>query len=100
MIPLSIPEIEWNSGQIRIIKMGRIGLSCGFVQLPENSVRSSTTFGESGVNIANFSLGRLKPGGDAIALFYLDAPLPEDVLAKLRSFPAITSAKPLEFDVE
>jgi hypothetical protein len=37
--------------------------------------------GENGVNIANFQLGRDRPGGDAIALLYLDA------LRKLRNNP-------------
>ena len=58
-----------------------------------------TICGENGVNIANFALGRDHPGGDAIALLYLDAPFPEHVLAELRANPKIQSAKPLTFDV-
>ncbi len=58
-----------------------------------------TVCGENGVNIANFALGRNRPGGDAIALLYLDAPFPEDVLAKLRAHKSIDSAKRLQFDV-
>jgi D-3-phosphoglycerate dehydrogenase len=58
-----------------------------------------TICGQNGVNIANFQLGRNKPGGDAIALLYLDAPFPESVLAELRANPKIQSAKPLSFDV-
>jgi D-3-phosphoglycerate dehydrogenase len=59
-----------------------------------------TTFGENGVNIANFQLGRNRPGGDAIALLYVDAPVPEKVLEKVRAFDEILSAKPLEFDID
>jgi D-3-phosphoglycerate dehydrogenase / 2-oxoglutarate reductase len=55
--------------------------------------------GGNGVNIANFQLGRDRPGGDAIALLYLDEPFPQDVLAELRANPKIESAKPLQFDV-
>ena len=55
--------------------------------------------GGNGVNIANFQLGRDRPGGDAIALLYLDEPFPRDVLAELRANPKIDSAKPLHFDV-
>jgi D-3-phosphoglycerate dehydrogenase len=55
--------------------------------------------GGNGVNIANFQLGRDRPGGDAIALLYLDEPFPQDVLAELRANPKIDSAKPLRFDV-
>lgn len=58
-----------------------------------------TVLGKNGVNIANFQLGRNRPGGDAIAMLYLDAPIPEKVLAELRSHKAIDSAKPLQFDV-
>ena len=58
-----------------------------------------TVCGENGVNIANFQLGRNRPGGDAIALLYLDAPFPEPVLAKLRAHQSIDSAKRLQFDV-
>ncbi|KQT88156.1 phosphoglycerate dehydrogenase [Aurantimonas sp. Leaf443] len=58
-----------------------------------------TTFGKAGVNIANFQLGRDHPGGNAIALLYLDSPVPEDVLAAVRAHAEIASAKPLQFDV-
>ncbi len=58
-----------------------------------------TVCGENGVNIANFQLGRNRPGGDAIAMLYLDAPFPEDVLAKVRAHKSIDSAKRLQFDV-
>ena len=56
-----------------------------------------TIFGEAGVNIANFYLGRDKPGGDAIALLHLDAPVPQSVLEKLEKHENIQQAKPLEF---
>ena len=58
-----------------------------------------TTFGKHGVNIANFQLGRNRPGGDAIALLYVDEPVSEAVLDEVRAFPEILSAKPLVFDV-
>src|SRR5262245_55517986 len=58
-----------------------------------------TVCGTNGVNIANFSLGRNRPGGDAIALLYLDEPMPEHVLTELRAHKLIDSAKPLTFDV-
>ena len=58
-----------------------------------------TVCGENNVNIANFQLGRDRPGGDAIALLYLDAPFPDDVLEKVRAHSAIQSAKKLQFDV-
>jgi D-3-phosphoglycerate dehydrogenase len=59
-----------------------------------------TTFGNAGVNIANFQLGRNRPGGDAIALLYVDAPVPEEVLTKLRTRTEIQSAKALVFNID
>ncbi|WP_309082582.1 phosphoglycerate dehydrogenase [Chelativorans sp.] len=58
-----------------------------------------TICGRNGVNIANFQLGRNRPGGDAIALLYLDAPFPENVLNELLSAGSIMSARRLRFDV-
>ena len=58
-----------------------------------------TLCGANGVNIANFQLGRDHPGGNAIALLYLDGPFPENVLAEVRANRSIDSAKRLQFDV-
>ena len=57
-------------------------------------------FGDAGVNIANFSLGRDKAGGDAIALLYVDAPVEQSVLDELTSHEHVVSAKTLSFNVE
>ncbi|MEL7252836.1 MAG: phosphoglycerate dehydrogenase [Pseudomonadota bacterium] len=57
------------------------------------------TMGENGVNIANFTLGRAAAGGEAIALLYVDAPVPEPVMAKLHATGLFQQIAPLEFDV-
>ena len=57
------------------------------------------TLGENGVNIANFTLGRSERGSNAIALLYLDDPISEVVLAKLRATGMFQQVKPLEFEV-
>ena len=57
------------------------------------------TMGESGVNIANFTLGRSEAGGEAIALLYVDEPVPAGARAKLAETGLFTQIKPLEFDV-
>ncbi|RVI47222.1 phosphoglycerate dehydrogenase, partial [Sinorhizobium meliloti] len=59
-----------------------------------------STLGDAGVNIANFQLGREKQGGDAIALLYVDGPVSEIVLDKLRANEAIRQAKPLVFNID
>ncbi|MEM7723490.1 MAG: phosphoglycerate dehydrogenase [Pseudomonadota bacterium] len=55
------------------------------------------TMGENGVNIANFTLGRNAEGGEAIALLYLDAQPPAEVLGKLQATGLFQQIKPLQF---
>jgi D-3-phosphoglycerate dehydrogenase len=57
------------------------------------------TMGENGVNIANFTLGRSEKGQDAIALLYVDEPVPGQVIDKLKTTGMFTQVKPLVFDV-
>jgi D-3-phosphoglycerate dehydrogenase len=57
------------------------------------------TMGENGVNIANFTLGRADRGKDAIALLYVDDPIPQGVMDKLTATGLFQSVKPLAFDV-
>ena len=57
------------------------------------------TMGSNGVNIANFTLGRSEKGKEAIALLYVDDPVPDPVLAQLRGTGLFQQVKPLEFDV-
>ena len=55
--------------------------------------------GENGVNIANFTLGRSGAGKEAIALLYVDAPVPADVLGKLTATGMFQSVRPLHFNM-
>jgi len=55
------------------------------------------TLGDSGINIATFHMGRIKPGGDAICLVLVDQALTEPVLAKVRAIPHVVSAQALRF---
>ncbi len=57
------------------------------------------TLGAGGVNIANFTLGRAKKSGDAIALLYVDEPVPPAALDALRNTGLFEQVRPLEFDV-
>ncbi len=57
------------------------------------------TMGKNGVNIANFTLGRSDVGGEAIALLYVDDPIPSDVLKALDATGMFKQVKPLAFDV-
>ncbi|MFZ7089742.1 phosphoglycerate dehydrogenase [Primorskyibacter sp. 2E233] len=57
------------------------------------------TMGDNGVNIANFTLGRAAARGEAIALLYVDEPVPAEARAKLAETGLFKQIKPLEFDV-
>ncbi len=57
------------------------------------------TMGENGVNIANFTLGRSQKNGDAIALLYVDEPVPAPVIGKLKATGLFEQIRPLVFDV-
>ncbi|MBO9399419.1 MULTISPECIES: phosphoglycerate dehydrogenase [unclassified Shimia] len=57
------------------------------------------TLGDNGVNIANFTLGRADVGGEAIALLYVDEPVPAEARAKLAETDMFRQIKPLAFDV-
>lgn len=57
------------------------------------------TLGENGVNIANFTLGRTRAGGEAIALLYVDAEIPPAVVKKLTDTGLFRQVRPLTFDV-
>jgi len=57
------------------------------------------TMGANGVNIANFTLGRKEAKGEAIALLYVDDPVPAKALQALEATGKFTQVKPLSFDV-
>jgi D-3-phosphoglycerate dehydrogenase len=50
-----------------------------------------TIFGKHSVNIAQMTVGRQLPGGEAIAVLNLDSPPPEEALREVRTHPQITS---------
>ena len=56
------------------------------------------TMGANDVNIANFTLGRSAANGEAIALLYVDTPVPAPVIAKLEETGLFQQVKPLTFD--
>ncbi|MCL4133997.1 UNVERIFIED_CONTAM: hypothetical protein GTU68_064390 [Idotea baltica] len=57
-----------------------------------------TIFAKQGINIATFHLGRTAPGQDAIALVKVDAPVPESVVAELRTLEYLDRVIPLSIE--
>ena len=58
------------------------------------------TMGAHGVNIANFTLGRATDRGEAIALLYVDEPVPAAALNELKETELFKQVKPLTFNVD
>lgn len=61
--------------------------------------RLGTKLGEAKINIANFTLGRSKPGANAVALVSVDGDIPAATLAEIKALPGVVSAHALKFDV-
>jgi D-3-phosphoglycerate dehydrogenase len=59
--------------------------------------RLGSTLGEAGVNIATFHLGRNTKGGEAMALLEVDAPITEELLAKVSKLQGVAQARALTF---
>jgi D-3-phosphoglycerate dehydrogenase len=53
----------------------------------------TTIIGESGVNIANLTLGRDEPGGMATTLLNLDGPLDEDTMKRVRALENVRQVR-------
>jgi D-3-phosphoglycerate dehydrogenase len=58
--------------------------------------RIGTILGDHQINIANFALGRNTQGGEAVGLVQVDGHVSEEVLAEIRSIPAIRVARVVE----
>jgi len=56
-----------------------------------------TKLGDLGINIATFSLGRSGKGGDAIALWGVDAPVSKETMAEIEALPQVDQVKFLAF---
>ncbi len=105
----SIAGTCFSDGKVRFIQIKGINLDAEVgphmlyvtnVDIPGMIGLLGTICGKHNVNIANFSLGRNHPGGDAIAMLYVDDRIPQVVLDELIAQEAIKAARPLEFNIE
>jgi len=64
---------------------------------PGHIGRLGTLLGTLGINIANFNLGRVEVGGDAIALVSIDGALTEAQLKEIVALDGVKQAKALKF---
>jgi D-3-phosphoglycerate dehydrogenase len=59
--------------------------------------RLGTVFGDAGINISTFYLGRMGSGDDAIALVGVDAPPDSGLLAEVQALPNVKEVRLLRF---
>jgi D-3-phosphoglycerate dehydrogenase len=64
---------------------------------PGHIGRLGTLLGTLGINIANFNLGRVEVGSDAIALVSIDGTLTEAQLGEIAKLEGVKQAKALRF---
>lgn len=55
--------------------------------------RIASIFGTHGINIARMTFGRTRPGGEALTVFNVDAPVPPAVVAELKGAPHVTDVR-------
>jgi D-3-phosphoglycerate dehydrogenase len=56
-----------------------------------------SALGGAGVNIANFNLGRVRPGADAVCLVSVDEEIPAAVLRQIQELPGVVGVHSLRF---
>ena len=69
---------------------------CTNDDVPRIIGRITTIIGESGVNIANMTLGRDELGGRALTLINLDAPLSPETLKQIRAVPHVNEVRQVQ----
>ncbi len=104
----SIAGTVFNDGKPRFIQIKGINIDA---EVGENMVYTTNNdvpgiigvlgsiLGANDVNIANFTLGRAEAKGEAIALLYLDEPLPAKAIAELEATGKFKQVKPLRFEI-
>ncbi len=60
--------------------------------------RLGTTFGGSKINIANFNLGRVTAGANAVCLVSVDSDIPSALLGEIRKIPGVVGVCALRFE--
>jgi D-3-phosphoglycerate dehydrogenase / 2-oxoglutarate reductase len=96
----------FSDGRPRLIQVKDINLDAEFAphmlyvvneDKPGFIGKLGTLLGDAKVNIANFTLGRGQPGGEAIALVEVDGDPGETVVTEIRKLPLVKMAKTLAF---
>jgi len=103
----SVAGTVFSTGQPRVIQVKGINmeaeLTSHMLYITNNDKPGfigslGQVLGETGVNIATLSLGRDKPGGDAICLVSIDGELSPAVIEKVKALPNVVRVNELRFE--
>ena len=102
----SVAGTVFSDGRPRIIQIKGIDMESAFApnllyitnrDRPGFIGRLGTLLGDQKVNIANFNLGRVAPGEDAISLIEVDEPITDTVLEAVGALDGVVQARRLSF---
>jgi D-3-phosphoglycerate dehydrogenase len=98
----SLAGTVYGRGDLRLVRIDNLPVDT----IPEGNLlvmrntdkpgvvgHTGTVLSAAQINIAGMEVARNRPGGEAVSLWQVDAPVPENVLAQVRSHPAILSVK-------
>lgn len=92
----------YGRGDLRFVRMDDLPVDVnpqGYLMVMRNEDRpgvvghTGTVLSAGGINIAGLDIARNRPGGVAVSLWSVDAPVPEDVLAKVKTHASVLSVK-------
>jgi D-3-phosphoglycerate dehydrogenase len=102
----AIAGTVFHDGKPRIVSVKNISVDAAFAPTmiyvtnedkPGFIGRFASLFGNAGINIATFALGRDQAGGSAIALVEVDGAVPDELIAEIRKLPGVKQATALKF---
>ncbi len=102
----SIAGTIFGNGDPRLIQVKGINMEAEFspdmlyitnADKPGFIGRLGTLLGDLDINIANFNLGRMSAGEDAIALLNIDSQMSDEQLARVAALEGVVQAKSLRF---
>ena len=102
----SVAGTVFSDGKPRIIQINKIPMDAEFAPhllYTENADKPGhigalgTLLGNEQMNIGTFNLGREEQGGKAIALVSIDAPVTDEILARVKALPHVVRASRLTF---
>jgi len=97
---VSVSGTLFGKKELRLVKIDGYLVDAvpeGFLLFCRNEDKSGiigkmgTVLGASQINIAGMTLGRKEKGGPALTILNVDAPVPEEVLTKIKNIPEVNS---------